>query len=291
MSTKDFYFSKSDQQIKKEGSSPLTGALREVPVISIGVAQIANSLEVEKNFQSIRGFLNRFKSEQVDLVVFPECSLSGFSAKMKECTANTLRPYLDQIQKWSADSGVQVILPTAFVDEQKIYNSGFLFKENSRQQFYKLGLTDSEKKFFSIPEIENQKVFELNGLKYALLICKEAQQDPWQYMPSEQIDFIIWPSYWGWTKECKWQAETDEKKNLVFENSLIWKAPVIQANFAFNDLGANTGAGPEGLSIVVNADNKLIFQASHLQECGFVIKLEKQSNRTDILSCRKLKTQ
>lgn len=46
-------------------------------MISIGVAQIANSLEVEKNFQSILEFLNRFKSEHVDLVVFPGLRPAG----------------------------------------------------------------------------------------------------------------------------------------------------------------------------------------------------------------------
>lgn len=260
-------------------------------MISVGVAQIANSLEIEKNFNSILDFLNRFKSEKVDLVVFPECGLSGFSAKMKECTSDLLRPYLDQIQKWSTESGVQVILPTAIANENKVYNSGFWFADKSRKQFYKLGLTDSEKNFFSIPENETQKVFEINGLKFGLLICKEAQQDPWQYMPSEEIDFIIWPGYWGWTKNCKWQAVTDEKNNLVFENLMTWKAPVIQANFAFNDLGGHSGAGPEGLSMVVNADNELVFQASHLKESGFVVKLEKRNSRTAILECWELKTQ
>lgn len=207
---------------------------------------------------------------------------------MKECTSHLLQPYIEQIQKWSADSGIQVILPTAIVEDQKVYNSGFWFKNNSRTQFYKLGLTDSEKKFFSIPDHQTQKVFEISDFRYGILICKEAQQDPWQHMPSGDVDFVVWPGYWGWTKECKWQAVTEEKKNLVFENSMVWKAPVIQANFAYNDLGGHTGAGPEGLSMVVNADNSLVFQGSHLRESGFLVKLEKRNNRTEILECREL---
>ncbi len=155
-------------------------------MVSIDVAQIANSLSLEKNVQTIVEFLNRFKAKNVDLVLFPECSLSGFSAKMKECTLDLLQPYLDQIQQWSADSGIQVILPTAIVENQKVYNSGFWFKGNTKTQFFKLGLTDSEKKFFSIPEAATQKVFEIGSLKCGLLICKEAQQAPWQH-PSNCI--------------------------------------------------------------------------------------------------------
>lgn len=259
-------------------------------MISIGVAQIANSLEVEKNFKYIMDFLERFNNEGVDLVVFPECGLSGFSAKMKECTTDFLFPYIDQIQQWSFDSDIQVILPTAIVDDQKIFNSGFWFAGKSRTQFFKLGLTDSEKKFFSIPEHETQKVFEIGNVKCGLLICKEAQQEPWQYMTPGEVDFLIWPGYWGWTKDCKWQAVTDEKRNLVFENSLIWKTPLIQANFAYNDLGGQPNAGPEGLSMVVDSDNNLFFQADHLRESGFIVQLEKRQNETVVKSCKVLES-
>lgn len=255
-------------------------------MISIGVAQIANSLEVDKNFQTIVGFLSRFKSEGVNLVVFPECGLSGFSAKMKDCTVDYLRPYIEQIQQWSSDSDIQVILPTAIVDNQKIYNSGFWFKGKSRIPFYKLGLTDSEQKFFATPEYETQKVFKIGDFKCGILICKEAQQEPWQYMAPAEVDFLIWPGYWGWTKDCKWQAVTDEKRNLVFENSLIWKAPLIQANFAYNDLGGQSGSGPEGLSMVVDSDNSLFFQGDHLRESGFIVQLEKRQNKVVVKSCK-----
>lgn len=259
-------------------------------MISIGVAQIANSLEVEKNFESIMDFLERFKNEGVDLVVFPECGLSGFSARMKECTADVLKPYLERIQSWSLESSIDVILPTAIVENQKIYNSGFLFKKDSKVQFYKIGLTDSEKKFFATPEHETQKVFEIGNLKCGLLICKEAQEEPWQYIPPDEVDFLIWPGYWGWTKDCKWQAVTDEKRNLVFENLLIWRAPLIQANFAYNDLGGQSGSGPEGLSMVVDSDNNLFFQGDHLRESGFIVQLEKRQNKAVVKSCKVLET-
>ena len=42
-------------------------ALSDKIQISVGVAQTANSLDVAKNFNSIKHFLNRFKNEDVDL--------------------------------------------------------------------------------------------------------------------------------------------------------------------------------------------------------------------------------
>lgn len=54
--------------------------------INIGVAQLTNSTDIEKNFNSITSFLSRFEKEKVDAILFPECSLSGFSSKMRQCT-------------------------------------------------------------------------------------------------------------------------------------------------------------------------------------------------------------
>lgn len=255
--------------------------------ITIGVAQTANSLDVVKNFNSIKHFLNKFKNEGVDLIVFPECSLSGFSAKMKECTSEFLEKYILDIQEWSNKNNIQIILPTVIVEDGKVYNSGFLFKQNKRQQFFKIGLTDSEKQFFSVPENTTTKVLTTQGFNYGLLICKEAQQDPWTYI-DENVDFIIWPGYWGWAKDFAWQEQDENKDNLVFLNSVKWKRPIIQSNFAYNDLGQHTGAGPEGLSIVVDSDNKVVFQASHLKESGYIVNLEKINNGASVISCRHL---
>lgn len=69
-------------------------------MITIGIGQIANSTNVAENFESIKSLLSRFKDEDVNLVLFPECSLSGFTARMKECTRSALQPFLDDIQQW-----------------------------------------------------------------------------------------------------------------------------------------------------------------------------------------------
>jgi predicted amidohydrolase len=253
--------------------------------IVLGVAQTGNSLDVSKNFDSIKYFLNIFKNEGVDLVVFPGCSLSGFSAKMKECTSKVLESYLLEIQEWSNENNIQVILPTALVEEEKIFNSGFWFKKNERQQFFKIGLTESEKQFFSVPEKPGEKVLNINGFRCGLLICKEAQEETWSYIDDE-VDFIVWPGYWGWTQEFTWQEKDDGIDNLVYMNSTKWKCPIIQSNFAYNDLGQHTGAGPEGLSIVVDSENKVVFRAGHLKESGYVVKLEKSNGRISVEQCR-----
>jgi len=70
-------------------------------MINIGVSQIKNSTKIEENFVSIQKSLQLFEQTDVDLIVFPECSLSGFSAKIGECTLDLVTEHLNSIDNWS----------------------------------------------------------------------------------------------------------------------------------------------------------------------------------------------
>lgn len=255
-------------------------------LINIGIAQTPNSLDLKKNFESITALLARFENSAADLVLFPECCLSGFSAKMKDCTAELLRPYLEHIQSWTNRTGIEVALPTAIVKKGLTYNSGYWFKKNQALSFYKHGLTESELKFFSAPIEPTAKVFTTNGFRFALLICFEVEQSPWTYFQSDEVDAILWPGYWGWTLESRWRSEKElGDANLIYSNMKHWQRPLLQANFAFNDLGKHKGDGPEGLSFIINADNHLFYRGAHKQVTGFLATLQKTAGKTTVTHC------
>ncbi len=255
-----------------------------IGMIKIGVAQIKNSIDLGENFKNIKKCLDIFKASDADLILFPECALSGFSAKIGECTLDLISPYLDEIKNWSIENKKMVILPTA-LNEENIYNTGFVFQENQVERFYKIGLTESEKKFFSVPDNYNKKVYKLKGYKFIPLICLEAQLDSELYFSHGEVDFILWPGYWGWEEKDKWEAlKTDGEENLVYANSSKWSVPLIQSNFAYNDLGDGREKGPHGLSIVVDGKNKLAYRASFEQQECFLVEL----NKAEINRCYSL---
>jgi predicted amidohydrolase len=96
-------------------------------MLRVGAAQTRNSTDLEANYSSISSFLDRFERKKADLVLFPECSLSGFSAKISECSLETLNPFLYLVDQWSKRTGIHVVLPTAIAEHKKVYNSGFWF--------------------------------------------------------------------------------------------------------------------------------------------------------------------
>ena len=250
-------------------------------MIHITVSQMKNSIELEKNFSSILKTLALVENSNTDVVLFPECALSGFSSKMKECTPDRIKPYLDKVENWSRKTNKHIILPTALyvnqndnLNDNKIYNTGYIFGLNKREQFFKIGLTDSEKKFFSKPKIETSKVFRIKGYNFALLICYEAQMDSYSLFKEGEADIILWPGYWGWEKGASWQSTTkDDKPQFIYQNMENWKVPLIQSNFSFNDLGDNSAKGPHGLSMFVNSDNKLFSQGEYDKEACYKISI------------------
>jgi len=66
-------------------------------MLKIGVAQIRNCVDVEENFLTILKCLKAFEFNKPDVILFPECSLSGFSSKIKDSTLDVLKPYLDKV--------------------------------------------------------------------------------------------------------------------------------------------------------------------------------------------------
>lgn len=256
-------------------------------MLSVGIAQIPNSTDISKNFENIYDLLKQFEKAKVDVVLFPECSLSGFTSKMRECTVEVLAPYILNVQNWVKQTGIEVVLPTAIAENEKIFNSGYWFKNNESQRFYKIGLTDSEKNFFSLPSGYSPKVFEIKNYNLAVLICFEIEHAPWTYFENGSVDAILWPGYWGWTLDDKWAEEKQlGKPNQMFMNMISWQMPILQSNFSQNDLDGHKGAGPEGLSFVIDQDNKHIFRGPHLEKSGFIVSLDKVNNRTVVTNCR-----
>lgn len=223
--------------------------------MKIASVQIPNSLRVEENFNQILISLKSALREGCELVVFPECSLSGFSSEMKKCSMGFLEPFLNQIREISLQENVTVVLPSAYVEMRKIYNAIFIFDSNQMSIQYKIGLTESEQRFFSVPENAHSKIFTTKGIRIGVLVCFEAQMSPYSFIKEGEVDLILWPGYILSGHKKDWD---NLENNEVYQNMNNWKVPLIQSNFSFNDLSIGKDLGPDGHSIVLDKNNNLV---------------------------------
>lgn len=256
-------------------------------MISVGVAQILNTVSLERNLETARKFLRRFAFEKADLVLFPECGLSGFSTRAGECSRDRLAAVLGELEGWSRETGISVVLPSILREEREVFNAGFWISPSGTETFFKVGLTAAERTFFSAPS-RSPKVFAVGDFRFGLLICCEAQEPASTYFREGDVDAILWPGYWGWTVEDGWDAmDLNGRPNRIFANMDVWKRPLIQSNFAGNDVEGGQG-GPQGLSLVIDADNRVAHRARHSVESGFLVILEKGPGGTRVAGCREI---
>jgi hypothetical protein len=53
------------------------------------------------------------------------------------------------------------------------------------------------------------------------------------------------------------EFKNNSEENGIYRNMQQWRRPLLQSNFAFNDLADYRASGPHGLSMFVNSDNSL----------------------------------
>jgi predicted amidohydrolase len=135
---------------------------------------------------------------------------------------------------------------------------------------YKIGLTESEKNFFSLPDKINNKVFNYQNKKIAILICFEAQQAPFKFFKEGEVDLILWPGYIHSGEDKSW----GDCENQVFTNMKSWKVPLVQANFSHNDETIKSPSGPDGHSIILQKDNKLFKRGKFKEDDFLSVNLE-----------------
>lgn len=101
--------------------------------------------------------------------------------------------------------------------------------------------------------------------------------DPWHSFDQGQVDIILWPGYWGWEKGDSWQEfKKDGEINLVYRNMNLWQRPLIQANYAFNDLSDSRNLGPHGMSMFIQSDNSLSGMGDFNLEACYKVEVEEK---------------
>ncbi|MBO3802222.1 MAG: nitrilase-related carbon-nitrogen hydrolase [Thermoproteota archaeon] len=170
----------------------------------VGIAQISSKLgNIQENLRKHASFIEEAKSKSVDLLVFPELSLTGYNLKdlyfelSKESTEAL--NYLSSTYK-------DIHMLVGFIYEPRIglyYNSAAILGEGKVKQIYQkiylptYGLFEEGRYFTEV----NQEYFyilktvSVNGINVAAIICEDA----WHPEPAELLarigaDLILIPA-------------------------------------------------------------------------------------------------
>lgn len=218
-----------------------------------GVAQIALCDQISPNVEKISSYIKSAAKLKLDILCFPECSLTGYMRDFHGVDRDEIREVLDLVHEQAVTNNLNVILGTPYFESDKLFNAAILLRSDKGRGIYRKSiLTPLDEKYFA--KGEGRLSFEVGGVKGGVLICRD-QNSPWlaQRYAAEGVKaiFILAAHYYPPTEA---RLKFDKNKALpiarAVENGVyVFKANAVGSQGATVSLGGSLIVSPEGLII------------------------------------------
>jgi predicted amidohydrolase len=186
----------------------------------------------EGNLNTLLSLVNKAPKDAV--VVAPELCLTNFSFDKMEKAAAFGAEAKEEIKKYSHDKIITLSMTEKI--EDRFYNSAKIFykgEEIYSQPKAKLFAFGDEDKYFSAGDTKKFQIVEIEGLRYAILICFEIRfVELW--LQIQGADIIMIPALWGKLRKEQLEAIT---KSM----GIINQAFVVLADSANDDMAKSSG--------------------------------------------------
>lgn len=194
--------------------------------------QFSTTPDFEANLQKLLSLIESCPKDSI--IVAPELCLSGYSYENMVNAAEFSQYAKQMLKKYSKD---KTIVTTMIIkDGDHFYNTAFVFHNEHtihKQSKHKLFVLNDEKKFFTSGKESKIKIFEVNGIKIAVLICFELRFiDLWKKIKG--ADIIVIPAMWGSLRKDHFESLT---KSLAIINQCF----VIASDSANEDCAKSSG--------------------------------------------------
>lgn len=144
----------------------------------IGAYQFAVTGNIEDNFKIIKNAVKEAVEKGVRLLVFPECSLTGYPPRDINCSSdvdfNKLEIVYEQLQELVDNNDICLVVGTIRQEEDRYKNCAIILRPNREKCFYdKRALWGWDKDNFS--KGNENGIFEVGDWKVGVRICFEVR--------------------------------------------------------------------------------------------------------------------
>lgn len=205
------------------------------------------------------------RAADADLVVFPECTLTGFHRGLPELLQSRDLAECDgRLRRLARETGKAVLVGRPMETEHGVLNVVQCFAPGQPVQWVaKVGLTPSETRFFSAPlpgSPASAGLLRVGSLRLGVVLCREVLDA--QHPRLVGADLIVWPGYIQWTGDGAYlDAAKDHCRSL--------RVPMLQCNWA-TSLNAPDTVGMGG-SVALDANGGLVAQAA--MDCADTLQI------------------
>jgi len=219
-------------------------------VLRIAVVQMPMAADLQENLDSIRAALAEAAEAGADLVLFPECAVTGFHRYVKLlCDPPRLDAALAGIREAVDAAGIAAVVGSPEWHPDGFWNATVLFQPQQIPQISnKVGLTPSETRFFTPGDRADAWV--VAGRRVGVVMCREILDgDALIDHYSDGIDVLVWPGCISFDAEGSGDDYLEAAQDLARDMG----AHLIQCNWphSLNDpttrgMGGSVWIGPDG---------------------------------------------
>lgn len=144
--------------------------------MKIAAYQFKITKNIRSNLSTIENAVTEAKRKDVNLIIFPECCLTGYPPRDIECADfvdfGEVEKACNKIQKLANELTICMIIGTIYKEQNRIFNRAILFQPNQESTYYdKRALYGWDSDNFENGNA--QGIFEIQGIKIGVRICFE----------------------------------------------------------------------------------------------------------------------
>ncbi len=165
--------------------------------MKIGAYQFRATGNIDNNREIIHAAISEAVSQKLDLLVFPECALTGYPPYDIPNSAavdfHRVTACLEELQAIASEKKLCIVLGTVLKEQDKIHNSAVVFTPNGKPIVYsKRALWGYDKDNFSTGH--SKGIFQFANRKIGVRICFEVRFPEYfkeLYRENTDLDIIL----------------------------------------------------------------------------------------------------
>jgi predicted amidohydrolase len=136
------------------------------------IAQVKLYNDIDANLATISKYISLASKEDIDILCFPECNISGYERDFSNVNQNEVMDTLNNIQEQVTKNCVSAIVGAPYLERKKRFNSAIVMLTNGKRHIYhKINLTSSEEAYFK--KGKELLIFRVGDAKFGVLICRD----------------------------------------------------------------------------------------------------------------------
>ena len=226
-----------------------------------GVAQLILCDEIDSNMKKLSAFVKQAADLRLDILCFPECSLTGYMRDFHDIRKGDIELALGTIHEQAVGCNLNLLVGTPYFENDSMFNAAVLLRpDNSRAVYFKNMLTEFDQKWFT--KGEGTLSFEVNGIKCGVLICRDQNSPGLAHMYAKEGVNVIFFLAAHYYPPAEAQKKFDKNRALPIARAVENGVYVLKANA----VGSQDAAVSLGGSLIVSPEGSIICEADKMTE-------------------------